>query len=520
MPESWGELEVQAAVRYAEFVGTASFARAGAESKFDVTIPKLAMRWQPFNLEWLALRASRTEGFVLPGMFQLFNAANYRDANVSVVDYLCNLAPDLPHCLDANPDSGTVSGVLVFTDASNENLSAEVSELWNAGISLRFLDGDLNMDLDYTTVEFNGRVERIGPDGVVNAAGIGFESFVIERCGDTLLDYDNLAKYPTDEYPDIPRNLNDFINQTSSEELACRNQAAREFVEMVEQPNSGALIKRDDTLRLTQVSDSWVNQGAQKTTTLIFNSSYSFDGPKLPLLGDDYGRFQVGLQATQMLELSLQRYSVGSGHRFEGITVDGVGNRNTAAAVGDGAQLFSPLPATPEWRVNWYLRWFRDSHSAQLGVRWHDELTDVHAGWDEILAATADCREGRADPNTPFCRQDSVRLTVPGTTDFVDFNGPLAGEAHGLSTEGWTEADACTDQDRNPYCRIDSRAYWDFSYTYNKADVFGFGYLSLNVAMRNIFDTYPDPMPSGAGYENYVDNIMGRTAFMRLELGF
>ena len=519
LPESWGELEVQAAVRYAEFIGTASFARAGAESRFDVTIPKLAMRWQPFNLEWLALRASRTEGFVLPGMFQLFNSADYRDTNGSVVDYLCNLAPDLAHCVEANPATGSVSDVLIFSNAPNENLSAEISELWNAGISLRFLDGDLNMDLDYTTVEFNGRVERIGPGGVVNAAGLAFESFVIERCGDTLLDYNNLTKYPTDEYPDIPRNVNDFINQTSPEELACRNQAAREFVEAVEQPTSGALIKRDDTLRLTQVSDSWYNQGAQKTTTLIFNSSYSFDGPKLPLLGDDYGRFQVGLQATHMLELSLQRYSVGSGHVFEGITVDGVGNRNTTSS-GDsttgwfaGGNLYTPLPATPEWRVNWYLRWFRDSHSAQLGVRWHDELTDIHAGWDELLEATAACREGRADPNSIFCRQSSVTSTT-------DFNGPLPNLLHGESTEGFTEADACADQDRNPYCRIDSRAYWDFSYTYNKPDVFGFGYLSLNVAMRNIFDTYPDPMPSGAGYEGYVDNIMGRTAFMRLELGF
>ena len=519
LPQSWGEMEVQVAVRYAEFIGTASFAAEGQESNFDVVIPKVAIRWQPFNFEWLAFRASLTEGFVLPGMFQLFNSADYRDENASVRDYLCNLMPDLGHCAgNAPPGDGATPNVLTISNAANVGLSAETSDLWNAGISLRFLDGDLNMDLDYTTVEFNGRVERIGHGGVVGTAGIGLETFVVERCPGTLIDYDNQARYPPDEYPDIPRNLNDYVNQTSPEELTCRQQAAREYVETVEQPRSGNLIKRAEDLRLVEVSDAWVNQGAQKTTTLIFNSSYRFEGPELPLLGDDYGSFQTGLQATKMLELSLQRYEVGSGNVFEGITVDGVGNRNTTASWFTGNGLFQPLPATPEWRVNWYLRWFREGHSAQLSMRWHDSLTDVNAAWDELLERTAACREGRLPATALFCLQESVT----GMTDGVynDANGPLPQIHNGVSTDGWTEADACTDQDRNPYCRIDSLAYWDFSYSYNKPDVLGLGYLSLNVAMRNIFDTYPQPIPSGAGYEGYVDNIMGRTVFVRLELGF
>ena len=92
----WGEMEVQAAIRYAEFEGTASFAEPGQTANFDVVIPKIAMRYQP--TDWLAIRGSRTEGFVLPGMFQLFNSADYSNQFGSVNDYLCRTAPDVPHC--------------------------------------------------------------------------------------------------------------------------------------------------------------------------------------------------------------------------------------------------------------------------------------------------------------------------------------------------------------------------------------------------------------------------------------
>ena len=89
-----------------------------------------------------------------------------------------------------------------------------------------------------------------------------------------------------------------------------------------------------------------------------------------------------------------------------------------------------------------------------------------------------------------------------------------------MDTTSWTEADACTDQDRNPYCKIDARAYWDLSYTYRRPDVFGFGYMAANVAMRNLFNAEPKAFPSGVGYESYLDSIMGRQLFVRMTVGF
>ena len=64
----WGRDEVQVAARYTEFDINASFASVGQSAGFDVTIPKLAIRYQP--TDWLALRGSLTEGFVPPGSYQ------------------------------------------------------------------------------------------------------------------------------------------------------------------------------------------------------------------------------------------------------------------------------------------------------------------------------------------------------------------------------------------------------------------------------------------------------------------
>ena len=533
----WGEMEVQAALRYAEFEGTASFAEPGQTANFDVVIPKIAMRYQP--TDWLAIRGSRTEGFVLPGMFQLFNSADYSNQFGSVNDYLCRTAPDVPHCAasNINPNNGQVSNVLIRSNAGNLDLQAEVSDLWNVGFSLRFLEGDLNMDIDYTTVDFNGRVERIGVGGVMSSAAQGWESFLIDACPGTLYDYTNENRYPEEDFPDLPRNAADYVAQTSLEELQCRAAAARAYAETRERETvAGGIIERDSGLLITEVSDAWINQGEQTATSLIFNTNYRFDGDDIPFIGGDYGAFSLHVSWTRMLELSLERYAVGSNHIYEGIRFDGVGNRNNVWQGGGG--FIQPLPATAQDRVNVALRWFRDSHSIQFGVRWHSALTDVNAAWDEILSGVEACRAGLADPLSPMCTNGSVTAVNADSGTWNDFNGPLPNQLHGKSTfpcgyvtsdvslgvldcldEGWRELDACSDQDRNPYCRIDSRHYWDFSYSYTKANVWGLGWISVNFSVRNVFDAYPDPMPSGAGYESYVDSIDGRLAFARLSVG-
>ena len=190
-----------------------------------------------------------------------------------------------------------------------------------------------------------------------------------------------------------------------------------------------------------------------------------------------------------MLEMSIIRFTEDSGHSYGGIRVDGVGNRNNGVHyVRALNEVYWSVPATPEWRVNANLRWFYGDHIAQFGVRWHSKLQDVMASWDEVSAAG----------------NDLTGIWVNGQRDQSQLR----------------EDQVCVDQDRNPWCGIDAKAYFDASYTYTKPDIFGLGFVSLNLAMRNLFDANPRPMPSGVGYDTYVDNIMGRIGFMRLTVGF
>ena len=498
----WGTLEIQVAGRYAEFEAGGSIASAGQTAQFDVTIPKFAASYR-FR-DWLAIRGSRTEGFVLPGMFQLFGEEDaYTNRNATARDYVCDVLPEISHCIGVF-EGGSTPGIITVDNAPNQGLGAEISDLWNAGVSLRLLDGRLLADLDYTSVDFNGRVERIGTDQTMRNAEIGFEAFVQDRCGqDTLLDYDNSGRWPADEYPDIPRTSAAYIAETDQGELDCREAAVAEWLPG-EAAEFGDVIIRDATGRLEQVNNGWINQGEQSTRTLIFNGSYRFESDELPFINGDYGSFTTGLSITKMLELSLVRWADGGPHNYAGIRVDGVGNRNIPGAQpgGSGTGLYGPLPPTPEYRANMSLRWFRGSHSAQLSVRWHDSITDVNAAWDEVIADyRADRIEAGQDPD-------------------ADPNGYHGDNINGVDATQWSESEACNDQDRNPQCKVDSRHYWDISYSYNRPDFLGLGYISVNLAMRNIFGTMPDPMPSGAGYEQYLDDIMGRQAFARISLGF
>ena len=490
----WGEMEILAAARYAEFESRGFLSARGATADFSTTIPKLAVRYQP--LDWLSIRASLTEGFVLPSTYALFQVGEAR-VRGTLGDYLCDQMPDLDACLSAG-DGGTVSGVLL-ANQSNPVLGPETSDLWNTGISLQFLDGNLTFDIDYTNVEFNGRPERISHGVNLSSAGGGFDTFAQGRCPGTLLDYDNRQSFN-------PIPVGEYIGTTSAEELECRRQAAIAWVQS-ESGIAGASIVRGgiDGLQLQEVGSPWLRQGSQATETVIYAARYRFDAESVPFIGGDYGSFEWSMSATQMLTLSLCRYTDTDGepyfnadggrnesdsdHQYAGICVDGVGNRNNGIHyIGQISDLVEVLPATPEWRVNMNLRWFYGDHVAQLGVRWHDEVNDTLASWDPVVAA------GRSVGG----------IWVNGRQD----QGDLTGD------------DVCADQDRNPHCRIDSRHYWDLSYTYRRNDVFGLGFVSANLAMRNIFDTKPDAMPSGVGYDAYLDNIMGRMAFLRLSFGF
>ena len=150
-------------------------------------------------------------------------------------------------------------------------------------------------------------------------------------------------------------------------------------------------------------------------------------------------------------------WKAGSPHPLAGITVDGVGFRNQDGSLNDGTgqSIFATLPPTPEWRVNVGLRWFKDNHTLQLSANWHDEIQDKNSAWETYreLGLLSQAQQDRFPPGTQPCAHEQT----------------------------------------NRACNIDSRHYWNLSYSYRVPDLFSFSEVHMNFAIRNLFDTFPDP---------------------------
>lgn len=496
--ETFGVAELQIAARYAEITTTGKIGQQG-KATFDTTIPKVAFRYSPND--WISFRGSLTEGFVTPGLYALFGEPDTSSSKGSVADYICDNLPEIDDCANATPLTGVVPDVGVG-NSPNSELDAEFSDLYNLGVSFRLLDGDLVLDADFTHVDFNGRVEQIGASSNVGFNALGFKDYLQAQCPGTVPDWDNPSpnpNAPSDGSLSL-LTLDQYRELVGQAELDCRLNAAISWVNtdanggIGERALGSSRMERGrgpNGLGLSLVETPWVEQGELTTETMIYSLRYRFDAEQIPAIGGDWGSFALNVSATQMIEQSMQRYtSLGcdDGDRvaatgrcpgdnpYVGIRVDGVGNRNTTSFVGPGEGLYSVLPNTPEFRVNVGLRWFMGNHTAQLSGRWHDSVTNLNIAWDEL----------RAGGHLSDAESDIL------------------------------ETERCSRQPAE-ICGIDSRDYWDISYTYNRPDFFGFN-ANVNVAIRNVFDTYPTPIQTSSGYDGYLDNIMGRTGYVRLSM--
>ena len=541
----FGDMEVQIAARYAE-INTYGVIGQPGEVTFTTTIPKVAMRYSPND--WFAIRASITEGFVTPGLYALFGEPGQyggqrsigTPAPATIGDYLCTNFPELAAAgIEEGGTAtchftgqGTVAqGVNTFA-GPNDDLGPEESELWNAGISFKLLEGDMVIDVDYTNVVFEGKAEQATAGRSVGVNEIGIETWYADRVcpgpGTPLKWYDP-TNITEEEYPwlyvedpmspDGSKRLitpRDYIEEYP-EEAACKVQAAIDWVNSGAKGGQGeggfgignARVVRGKGpygLGLTDVDRPWLQLGKQTTETIIYNMIYSIDAEDIPLIGGDFGSFAINLSATQMLSYRNVLYAdnpdlpnLENGlpnpnleHPLAGIEIEGVGNHNqgggsfTIGGFNDGetAQMMDTLAPAPEFRVNVGLRWFYNDHTLQFSGRWHDSVTTLNAGWDE--AVERGVITGR--PNA-----DGVPMP---------------------------ESMACAHRWIWPQCKIDSKHYWDASYSYTRPDTLGFSAMHVNVAVRNLFDTYPDLALRQQGHEAYLDNIMGRQGYTSITFSF
>ena len=500
-------------------------------------------------MDWLALRGSVTQGFVTPGLYALFGDAEITSL-AGVRDYVCDYLPDIQDCIDSGAGKGGATPNVRVANAGSPNLDPETSDLYNLGFSLKFLDGDFVLDVDYTSVEFRGSIEELDAGTHVSLNENGFTAYVEAACPGTLVDWDNDRKHGNPDLNQLTQEEFRTSEFTSPQDLECRRNAALSWLATGanagagERAFSGAALERGreiegadgayaSPITLRYVESPWTAQGSREAETVIYGIRYGFELPEsrwTNWLGEDTGAFMFTLSATQFLTQSVTKFkSFGcddsgrneggfciNDHVLAGITVDGVGNRNSQYFSPPNMHLYSDLPPTPEWRAQAGLRWFRGAHTAQVVVRWHDRVTNVNIGWDAqkererldprtvIPSWTWDIGGGRSSYPHHVPYRGFEEVTVPGT-DIVK-RIPNERQSQRCAFQPW------------PVCEIDSRHYWDIAYTYRRPDVLGLQALTVNVAIRNVFDTYPDPITQFSAHEPYLDNILGRNLLLRLNL--
>ncbi len=544
--ETWGEMEAQVAVRYSEITAEGILGQPGT-AKFTTTIPKLAVRYSP--TDYLAVRGSMTQGFVTPGLYALFGAGGTTIGGAAggittvgtVRDYVCDYLPDLRDCIDAGASTGGGVPNVESRAGSSPDLDAETSDLYNIGFSLKFMDGDLVVDVDYTSVEFRGQIEQTTPADQIALNENGFTAYVENACPGTLVDWDNERKHGDPALAALTQEQFRTSSYTNAQDLACRRNAAISWLQsganagQGERSFAGGALERGrdgSPILLRYVEGAWTAQGSREAETVIYGVRYGFalpDNRWTNWIGEDKGAFLFTLSATQFLTQTLTKFKSSgcdaagrneggfciADHVLAGITVDGVGNRNSQYFSPPNMHLMSDLPPTPKFRAQAGLRWFNGPHTAQLMVRWHDSVTNVNVAWDAmrerealdprviIPAWTWNTADRASYPHhVPF--RGSTEVTIPGT-DIVK-QIPNERESQRCAFQPW------------PVCKIDSRHYWDLTYSYRRPDVLGFSSVLVNVGMRNIFDTYPDPITQFSAHEPYLDNIMGRSILLRLNM--
>jgi hypothetical protein len=111
----------------------------GGESK----VPRVALTWQPID-EQVTFRASYSEGFVAPPLFDLFGPITPNNPTVNVV----------------NPVLGNGSGQITSGEGPNPVLPPANSVNWNAGVTLKpkFIPGPgvLTLTADYYNITETG----------------------------------------------------------------------------------------------------------------------------------------------------------------------------------------------------------------------------------------------------------------------------------------------------------------------------------------------------------------------------
>ncbi len=370
------------------------FVEDDSPEDLDHTDYRIGVRFEP--VDFLALRASWNTSFIAPGLDQLYDPSSLQGLS-QITDGFTG-----------------ISAFTARTTGGTPTLKPEEADIYNIGASLFLLDGDLRFDLDWKFFDFTDRIIRPAAQEILDAdeAAAAAAGFDVSPTGLPAWLASGLAN------PGIQRSP---INQ-----------------------------------QIQLVITDQINAQEMEWKGIDLSVNYAFDAEDIPLIGGDYGIFNVGLDATWV-----DAYNYTS---FTGEEIEGAGFRNNRVAA---------VPPTPEWKANLRVAWNLGNHQVVAYGRYLDGV-------------------GKADDGDPFC------TTSPATLAFF--------RSLGVTNPCPTE--------------LSSYTTWDFQYSYAAPLFFDNGETSIQVGLINAFDKEAEAIVTLGGLETNLYDPRGQTWYVRLRQDF
>lgn len=268
----------------------------------DQTTYSVGFNYAP--ADYASFRASWNSSFIAPSLTQLYDSPTLQGLSQTT-----------------DPFTGS-SEFTARTTGGTPTLEPEQADIFNLGATFTFLDNDLTLSVDYKYFDFTDRIIRPASQEVLDA-----EADLAVANG-----------FPLTEAG-----------------LAAFEAAGLNNPGIIRASGPGRLLELVTTDQLNAQSMVW--EGAD----LAIN--YGFDASEIPLIGGDFGRFNVGLDATY-----IHAYDYTS---FTGEEINGAGNRNNRVAA---------VPPTPRWKGNARFAWNMNNHQVTLFGRYLHGINNVRDG--------------------------------------------------------------------------------------------------------------------------------------------
>ena len=373
-----GVAEVSAAARATGNDIRATVPRESGSGSYEDTIHQIGMTWQP--RDWLSVRASFGEGFVMPDQFTAFGdkRIQFVSTDSSTGDYTCEVLVDDDSTGDGGLGGTAATGVseamcptgdmeFIRTVVPSPHLQGETSDGHNFGVSLSLIDGDLSVDLDRFSVEFRDQAVFAGVAVQMDGLRDDFLAFAVGAGANCGMDAQCWLGVRDEWILRFEPGFNAF-------------EVSPGALPQDAPPSTLGLYRMDDTRPgdISHTISSYINADVAESESYDLRVRYDFDG--LPLIGADYGTLSAAVEATYYESWRVTPNPAIPHHR---INLAGQYGRNETLQDG----------GVPRWKGNASLRWSTGGHTLRLTGRYTHHMADLeNSGACVSALANASCR--------------------------------------------------------------------------------------------------------------------------------